>query len=115
MVGRARSAGLDVILGNGAQGTVGCLLEAHAQLAAGLARPGEMNGWLKIGRDPLGFLLPPDPLAVHVPSRIDVDRLEAALKAESMAAYPVPGRDLVEVAARALETQRTRDGEPGTC
>lgn len=80
LIRRARALGLDVVLGNGAQGTVGCLLEGWAHHRAGLARPGEMSGWLKIADDPLGFLLEGDECSLRIPGPIDPARLIAALE-----------------------------------
>ena len=51
LIGRARQAGLSVILGNGVATDLGCLQEARLAISMGLTeRAGEMNGFLKASR-----------------------------------------------------------------
>lgn len=47
LVRRAQNAGFDVVLGNGVQSDVGCLLEASLWARHDLSLAGEFNGWLK--------------------------------------------------------------------
>lgn len=79
LIARARELGLDVILGNGAQGSVGCLVEGWVQAETGLTRPGEMNGYRKVESDPLGFLIADTPTGMRLPEAIDWERVRAAL------------------------------------
>jgi o-succinylbenzoate synthase len=48
----ARDLGLGVAFGNGVQGAVGNHIEAYLYEAAGLDTPAELNGVLKVARDP---------------------------------------------------------------
>lgn len=91
LIKQARGAGLDVVLGNGAQGSIGCFLEAQAHRLAGLTRSGEMNGWLKIAGDPLGFLLERNELEIRLPEVLDAERVVQALESASSARHAVPG------------------------
>jgi L-alanine-DL-glutamate epimerase-like enolase superfamily enzyme len=79
LIQRARELGLDVILGNGAQGSVGCLVEGWVQAETGLTRPGEMNGYRKVVDDPLGFLIADTPTGMRLPEAVDWERVRAAL------------------------------------
>lgn len=59
LVKTAREAGLEVVLGNGVAGEIGCWHEALAAARVALANAGEMNGFLKIKesvlQNPLSF------------------------------------------------------------
>jgi L-alanine-DL-glutamate epimerase-like enolase superfamily enzyme len=93
MVRRARELGLDVILGNGAQGSVGCLVEGWVQAETGLTRPGEMNGFRKLAADPLGFLIADTPVGMRVVGEIAWPRVRQALLRHAKTRYEiVPGR-----------------------
>jgi L-alanine-DL-glutamate epimerase-like enolase superfamily enzyme len=83
LIERARSLGLGVVLGNGAQGTIGCLLEARIQAVAALERPGEMNGHAKIADDPFADLI--EASAVRLRVRADASFERAASIAERAA------------------------------
>ncbi|MCI0380652.1 MAG: hypothetical protein L0215_23960 [Gemmataceae bacterium] len=48
LIRRAHTLGLQVILGNGVQGPIGCWLEGLLFLEAGLSHAGEMNGYRKL-------------------------------------------------------------------
>jgi L-alanine-DL-glutamate epimerase-like enolase superfamily enzyme len=87
LIGRARELGLDVILGNGAQGSVGCLVEGWLQAETGLTRPGEMNGYRKVANDPLGFLISDTPTGMHVPGVVDWERVRWALVKSAKTGY----------------------------
>jgi L-alanine-DL-glutamate epimerase-like enolase superfamily enzyme len=80
LIEHARRLGLGVILGNGAQGTVGCILEAKVQLAAGLDRAGEMNGFRKLRSDPLGFLVADRNGALAVPRLLPFSEIRRRLE-----------------------------------
>ncbi len=80
LIARARSLGLGVVLGNGAQGTVGCLLEARIQAFAALERPGEMNGLSKILDDPLASLVDVSPVRLRVASAAPLERAAAIVE-----------------------------------
>ena len=71
----ARSLGLEVILGNGVQGPIGCWLEGMTQIECGLAHAGEMNGCRKVKDDRLGLTLRDDGLAFELPQSVDVASL----------------------------------------
>ncbi|HEX3149787.1 MAG TPA: enolase C-terminal domain-like protein, partial [Gemmataceae bacterium] len=90
LITRAREFGLDVILGNGAQGSIGCLVEGWVQAEMGLARPGEMNGYRKIANDPLGFLIEDTPTGMRVPGAVDWERVREALARHSTTRYELP-------------------------
>lgn len=90
LIGRARELGLDVILGNGAQGTVGCLIEGRIQLAAGLERAGEMNGYRKIHNDSLDFLLEDAPTGCIIQPGLPLTRVISALERASRNVYCIP-------------------------
>jgi O-succinylbenzoate synthase len=89
LVERARRLGLAVILGNGAQSTLGCVLEGKVQLAAGLTRPGEMNGFRKLRDDPLGFLVRDGGAAFDVPGVLPFDEIRRRLEERCTTAYRV--------------------------
>ncbi len=89
LIQRARELGLDVILGNGAQGSVGCLIEGWVQAETGLPRPGEMNGYRKVANDPLGFLIADTPTGMRVPAAVDWEQVRAALVANARTRYRV--------------------------
>jgi O-succinylbenzoate synthase len=89
LIQRARELGLDVILGNGAQGSVGCLVEGWVQAETGLTRPGEMNGYRKVANDPLGFLIADTPTGMRVPAAVDWERVRAVLVRGAKARYMV--------------------------
>jgi hypothetical protein len=90
LIARARQLGLDVILGNGAQGSIGCLVEGWVQAETGLTRPGEMNGYRKIANDPLGFLIKDTPTGMRLPGTVDWERVRAALVAGAKTRYELP-------------------------
>jgi L-alanine-DL-glutamate epimerase-like enolase superfamily enzyme len=90
LVEQARRLGLDVILGNGAQSTLGCVLEGKVQLAAGLGRPGEMNGFRKLRGDPLGFLVRDGGTTFDVPGAVPFDEIRRRLEDGCVTAYRVP-------------------------
>jgi O-succinylbenzoate synthase len=87
LIRRARDLGLDVILGNGAQGSIGCLVEGWVQSETGLSRPGEMNGYRKVANDPLGFLISDTPTGMRMPSEVDWERVRAMLVASAQTRY----------------------------
>jgi O-succinylbenzoate synthase len=90
LIRRAQQLGLDVVLGNGVQGTIGCLLEAKVQLVAALTRPGEMNGFRKIRHDPLAFLIQQDDKALIVPATLPVAEIRQALEQHATMIYRIP-------------------------
>jgi hypothetical protein len=92
MIALARQLGLDVVLGNGVQGSVGCLLEAKVHLAAGLTRPGEMNGYRKVRHDPLGFLIADRPTGLRVRRGLPVDEVRRVLEKEAAEVFEIPVR-----------------------
>ena len=98
LIARARELGLDVILGNGAQGSVGCLVEGWVQAEMGMTRPGEMNGYRKVANDPLGFLIADTPTGMRLPGEVDWPRVLEALVSGARTRYalaplPASGRD----------------------
>ena len=62
----ARRLGLEVLLGNGVAGEVGCYQEAVAALRCGVETAGEMNGFLKLTASILSEPLPTAPGALLV-------------------------------------------------
>ena len=89
LIARARGLGLDVILGNGAQGSVGCLVEGWVQAETGLTRPGEMNGYRKVADDPVGFLIADTPTGMRLPAAVDWEQVRSALVAAARTRYAV--------------------------
>lgn len=79
LVAKARSCGLDVILGNGVAADVGCATEALAAAALGITFAGEMNGFLKtrhrLSADSLAVQAGVLRCANHM--RIDLDNVDA--------------------------------------
>ena len=71
----AQSLGLEVILGNGVQGPIGCWLEGMTQVECRLTHAGEMNGYRKVKDDLLGLTLQDDCLAFTLPQSVDVASL----------------------------------------
>lgn len=93
LIDLARSLGLDVVLGNGVQGSIGCLLEGKVQLQAGLTRPGEMNGFRKIRQDPLAFLVNDTATGFRVPASVSMDQTRKVLQDNAEACYTIPLRN----------------------
>jgi L-alanine-DL-glutamate epimerase-like enolase superfamily enzyme len=89
LIGRARELGLDVVLGNGVQTTLGCWLEAHVQSLNGLPRPGEMNGFRKLRHDPLAFLLVDRGPAVELPP-VNLERIPDLLRQWGQQEFAIP-------------------------
>jgi L-alanine-DL-glutamate epimerase-like enolase superfamily enzyme len=89
LIERARQLGLDVVLGNGVQGTPGCWLEAQVQLEMGLGRPGEMNGFRKVQDDPLAFLLVNRGPTVELPETVNLAGIPELLRGRARQAFTV--------------------------
>jgi O-succinylbenzoate synthase len=89
LIRRARALGMDVVLGNGVQGTLGCWLEAQVQHEAGLTRAGEMNGFRKLHRDPLAFLLVDHGATIAPSASLDLARIPDLLRGHARVEYRV--------------------------
>jgi L-alanine-DL-glutamate epimerase-like enolase superfamily enzyme len=93
LVERARALGLGVVLGNGAQGTIGCLLEARLQTVARLERPGEMNGLSKIQDDPLAGLVEASPVRLRVAADAPLEEAAAIAARAARRTFRLETRD----------------------
>jgi L-alanine-DL-glutamate epimerase-like enolase superfamily enzyme len=84
----AKSLGLEVILGNGVQGPIGCWLEGMTQAECGLAHAGEMNGYRKVKDDRLSLTLQDDGLAFELPQSVDVASLASKVLEQAEETWP---------------------------
>jgi len=86
---QAKKNGLEVILGNGAQGTIGCLIEGWVQDELKLNHPGEMNGYRKISNDPLGFLIQNSSTGMTINENIDWPKVHDILAQHSKSRFEI--------------------------
>src|SRR5688572_11780703 len=77
LIRQAREIGLQVILGNGVQGMIGCWLEAQVQALAGLEHAGEMNGYRKLQKNALAFLAEDTPCGLRFRRDVSLAGVEA--------------------------------------